>query len=312
MLYVVAFVVSAGLGFAGSRLLRRPDHAAQAASVARNLGGTLGTRRGLDAPELQRACFSEMVRHVRVNRQGRTAAPGSYVLRLNPGDMSVVDEARRWFTEGLEQALRDAASQNGWRIEGPVSIRFEADPSRPPGAPSAIAATAAAAPPAVPAPPPAGTAAAVAGPPAGGGSTVRHGDPGGSATTSLALVRSDTGERVPLVGTSVTVGRSPENTVTLADDRVSRSHARFEKIGASWVVLDLESANGTRVGGSRIRPGSPIPVAPGTVVGVGPLDLRVVAVDADAPDPGTRALGEADRTRISQEVLGLPGDLPRR
>lgn len=331
MLYVVAFVVAAGLGFAGSRMLRRPASAAQAASVARNVGGSLGTRKGLDAPELQRACFSEMVRHVRVNREGRTSAPGTYLLRLNPGDMSVVDEARRWFSDGLEQALRDAANQNGWRIDGAVSIDFESDPSRRPGVPVAVpGGRSAAGGPEGGSPAGAvaagGRGAVASGPDATAVARVANGASSSAATgrarsrrkaPALALERSDTGERVLLDGTAITVGRSSDNTITTVDERISRSHARFEQIGGGWVVVDLDSANGTRVDASRIRPGSPIPVTAGMVIGIGPLDLSVVSLDVDSdsaggPEAGTRALAEADRTRISQEVLGLPGELRRR
>lgn len=300
MLYVVAFVVAAGVGFAGSRLLRRPANVAQVASVARNVGGSLGGRRGLDAPELQRACFSEMVRHVRVNREGRTSVPGSYLLNLNPADLAIVDEARRWFADGLAQALRDASEQNGWRLDGAVSIDFEADAARRPGAPLAVvgARTSALAPAAAPPAPVAQARADV--------------EP---RKRSLVLERADTGARIPLDGVAVTVGRSPDNTITSADERISRAHARLEPIGGGWVVVDLGSANGTRVDGNQIRSGSPIPLSPGMVVGIGPLDLRVLALDDEGrqgPDAGTRALGQADRTRISQEVLGLPGDAPRR
>ena len=73
-------------------------------------------------------------------------------------------------------------------------------------------------------------------------------------------------------------------------------------------MIDLGSANGTRVDGGRVRSSTPVPVRPGSVVGVGPLDLHVVELDSYGSDAGIRALDEADRTRISQEVLGLPGE----
>jgi hypothetical protein len=41
----------------------------------------------------------------------------------------------------------------------------------------------------------------------------------------------------------------------------------------------------------------------GTTIGIGPLQLRVVTDGAARPS-GTRALADADRTRISAEVLG--------
>ena len=62
--------------------------------------------------------------------------------------------------------------------------------------------------------------------------------------------------------------------------------------------------------GAHSLNGSLLP-ASGMVVGVGPLDLRVVAAEPPARTPsvvGTRALDEAERTRISSEVLGPPGE----
>lgn len=292
MLYAVAFVASAGLGFVASRLLRSPANAAQAASVARGVTGTLGARRGLDAPELQRACFSEMVRHVRVNRQGRTRAPAQYRLRLNPGDLAVVNEARRWFTDGLAGALRDAAAQHGWTLDGQITIDYESDPSRRPGAPVAVPLGHDTVPPPTDAP--------------SAGRTTAGRDDG--RPNGLALVRKDTGERIALGPQPVTIGRSPENTITALDERISRAHARVEPTGSGWVVVDLGSANGTRVDGMRVKSGAVVPLTAGAVVSVGPLDLRVVSVDRPVePDvTGTRALDDADRTRISAEVLG-PG-----
>ena len=52
---------------------------------------------------------------------------------------------------------------------------------------------------------------------------------------------------------AVTVGRSPECSVTLADDPfVSTKHARFFRNGDNWFVEDLGSTNGTLVNSVRI------------------------------------------------------------
>ncbi|MGI8755080.1 MAG: hypothetical protein ACR2MB_04310, partial [Acidimicrobiales bacterium] len=71
MLAALLILVGAVVGFVGSRRLRRPDQVARVASVGRAVSGGVGRRRTLTAPALQRACFSEMVRHVRVRRDGR-------------------------------------------------------------------------------------------------------------------------------------------------------------------------------------------------------------------------------------------------
>lgn len=266
MIQVLVLALGVGLGFAGSRALRRPQHAATAASVARNVSGSLGRRRGLTAPELQRACFSEMVRHVQVDRSGRTHAPARYVLHLHPEDVELIDESRRWFTDGLVAALTDAAREHGWTMEGSVSIDYEADASRRPGVPTALA--------------------------------VLRDRP-----DVLAVERSDTGERIVLDGDRLTLGRSRDRDITVDDNRVSRTHLRFERQPRGWVVVDEGSANGTLVRNARVAPNRPTPVRPGDVVSIGPVDLRIVADGAGGAESGTRALDDSDRNRISREFL---------
>jgi pSer/pThr/pTyr-binding forkhead associated (FHA) protein len=50
----------------------------------------------------------------------------------------------------------------------------------------------------------------------------------------------------------VTVGRTPNSTIVLADPNVSRNHAEIRPVGTGYVVVDLQSTNGTRVNGIRI------------------------------------------------------------
>jgi FHA domain len=50
-----------------------------------------------------------------------------------------------------------------------------------------------------------------------------------------------------------TIGRARGNALVLADVSVSRRHAVLRREGASFVIVDLESGNGTRVNGRRVR-----------------------------------------------------------
>ena len=284
-------VLGALVGFVGSRALRRPDRVAGASSVVRSVGGSLGARRSLTAPELQRACFSEMVRHVRVTRHGRTHAPVHYTLCLHPDDLAVVDEGRRWFTEGLKDALRQAARGNDWQLDGTVSIDYQLDASRRPGVPSAAATLP--------------DELREAGPAAPEQRKARGPESTGSA--SLALARSDTGEQIRL-DRPLTIGRSHDQVITIDDTRVSRAHARVELRAGTWTLYDENSANGTRVGGEVLPSGRPCPLRPGDVIGIGPVELRVIARPPVAGPSGTRALDDHERTRISAEVL--PPDRP--
>src|SRR5699024_9553883 len=92
-------------------------------------------RRGLTPPELQRACFAEMMRHVSLDRGGRGIVPSGYQLHLHPDDVAIVEENRGWFLDGLKKALRDAAADRGWSLDKSVSIEVLADASRRPGVP---------------------------------------------------------------------------------------------------------------------------------------------------------------------------------
>jgi hypothetical protein len=272
-------VVAVGflIGFVGSRKLRRPQHAAQAASVARTVSGSVGRRKTLTAPELQRACFSEMVRHVRVDRQGRTRAPSRYLLQVNPVDLEVIEDTRSWFVDGLRDALVTAAKDNGWTLDGNPEVRFEADAARRAGVPSATALD-----------------------------PVEPEQPKrASAPAGLALVRTDDGARTQLSG-AVTIGRSSDCTITIDDTRVSRAHATVEQTRSGWAITDTGSSNGTTVNGKAIGARSPKALAPRDVIGIGPVELRVEAAAGTTRGSGSRALDDSDRTRISGEVLPPP------
>lgn len=245
MAAIAALVVGALIGFVTSRSLRRPQHAAQAASVARSVGGTLGRRKGLTAPELQRACFSEMVRHVQVDADGRPTVPTSYLLQLHPEDLATVDDARGWFVDGLSDALRTEARQQGWATAGrrgsSIDIRIEGDPSRKPGVPAALALD-------QPAPSPSGR---------------------------LAVVRTDTGQRIALAGGELTIGRSDSCAIVIDDNRVSRVHARLTPGRSGWTIADAGSSNGTSLDGRLLTPEAARPVRAGSTIGIGPVELRI-------------------------------------
>jgi len=64
------------------------------------------------------------------------------------------------------------------------------------------------------------------------------------------LVRPD-GGRIPIDET-VSIGRHPGCTITLADPSVSRRHAEIRPVMGGCLLVDLSSANGTRVSGAYV------------------------------------------------------------
>ncbi len=56
-----------------------------------------------------------------------------------------------------------------------------------------------------------------------------------------------------LAKASVSLGRGMTNDIVLNDGRVSRSHARLDCAAGGCTLVDLGSANGTRLNGNRVR-----------------------------------------------------------
>ena len=57
--------------------------------------------------------------------------------------------------------------------------------------------------------------------------------------------------RIPLEG-PVQIGRSPDCEVAVRDILLSRHHCRIEPANGGWVITDLGSKNGTRIGGADV------------------------------------------------------------
>jgi DNA-binding SARP family transcriptional activator len=71
--------------------------------------------------------------------------------------------------------------------------------------------------------------------------------------SAVAQLRDASGMRYPLLGAATRIGRLSDNDIVLDDDTVSRYHAVIVDTGNSFVVTDLQSANGVDVADQRIR-----------------------------------------------------------
>jgi len=92
----------------------------------------------------------------------------------------------------------------------------------------------------------------------------------------------DAGRHWDLRGYAVTIGRSPQNQVRLADPTVSREHAvLFTKDGELY-IKDLCSPAGTVANGNRLEPLVPHPIGESCDLRIGAVDLRLAP--RDGPD----------------------------
>jgi hypothetical protein len=83
-------------------------------------------------------------------------------------------------------------------------------------------------------------------------------------------------------GGQFSIGRDAGCDLAIADMTVSRLHAQLERTPDGWLLSDLESTNGTRVNGWRVR--GKIPVRAGDLVSFGSLDV-VFSVSSRGDDP---------------------------
>ena len=124
--------------------------------------------------------------------------------------------------------------------------------------------------PVVPAPPPPGEKTTAA-PPA----------PARPQAALLAnvVIRSGAlkGQRLPIRVPVVNVGRADYNDIVIADESVSTTHAKIQRREGVWVLVDLESTNGTFVDGERVA--GETPLAPGALVRFGDIQSMFEPVD---------------------------------
>jgi pSer/pThr/pTyr-binding forkhead associated (FHA) protein len=69
------------------------------------------------------------------------------------------------------------------------------------------------------------------------------------------------GKRFRITRPLVHVGRSAKNDVVLADKSVSSTHAKLQRRGNDWYVVDGESKNGSYVDGNRVSGERKLPAA---------------------------------------------------
>jgi len=98
---------------------------------------------------------------------------------------------------------------------------------------------------------------------------------GGGAGGGFAsfLVRSGglAGQRLSVNTPVVNIGRADYNDLVVPDPSVSTSHAKLQRREGVWVLVDLDSTNGTFVDGEQVK--GEAPLAPGAAVRFGDVQL---------------------------------------
>lgn len=107
------------------------------------------------------------------------------------------------------------------------------------------------------------------------------------------------GRTYELVKDVVTMGRDMSNDIVINDAEASRHHARLTKQGATYLVEDLGSTNGTFVNSARLS--TPRPLSPGDVIGMGETIALTYEVTTTA-STGATMIGSIDATVVASDM----------
>jgi len=112
------------------------------------------------------------------------------------------------------------------------------------------------------------------------------------------------GDPIDFTADAALVGRDPSCDVVLNDGSISRKHARVERRGPAWAVVDQGSANGTFVDSARV---ADTVLRPGQELRFGAVGYRV-EIESDGPDETLTPQPEA--TVVQPAVVPPPPPRP--
>ena len=181
-------------------------------------------------------------RMVRVMDEQKTVSvanvyvPNEFTFFLASKDVERLRPVENALDKELGAVARRAAASEGWRLLGPPVIRLVEDSSAAPGTFRV-------------------EAAVVEG-------MDEKAEEAGPHTSLLQMSTEHDSELVvvgskrrpyPLAKDALSIGRLDSCDIVLSDTGVSRKHAEVRREGDEWVIVDLNSTNGTVVNGKTVR-----------------------------------------------------------
>jgi ABC-type multidrug transport system ATPase subunit len=106
--------------------------------------------------------------------------------------------------------------------------------------------------------------------------TLAFNDGSGAAQEALPTIRP-----IPLGAPTITLGRLPDNTVVLNHPQVSGNHARLERVGNNYRIIDLGSTNHVYVNARRVNQHM---LKPGDEIHIGPFRLTFTGTELTQHD----------------------------
>jgi len=94
------------------------------------------------------------------------------------------------------------------------------------------------------------------------------------ATRLVVTAGAKEGLEVPLPDEILTIGRSSESGLVVRDDYTSTHHARLVREPNGWKIEDLDSTNGTKLGGKPVTSSKIVPLNTPVTIGTTTFELR--------------------------------------
>jgi len=119
----------------------------------------------------------------------------------------------------------------------------------------------------------------------------------------LLVKFGDERREVEIKETEISIGRSADNVLPLADKKSSRKHAKIERVGDEYRINDLGSGNGTKVNGKDVNTHV---LAKGDEIAIGLTTMFVLSMDTPAKPAAPPAPASSPAAPAAAAVAAPP------
>jgi hypothetical protein len=206
--------------------------------LERMVEGTFGKafKSGLQPVEIGRKVTREVDAHRQMGVHGVPVAPNNIGVYLSHADFDRFESFAEPLARELAELVREHAREEGYQFVGSVTVHLVPDDELRVGECDVVTEIAAG---------------------------VRVG----------SVLLSD-GRRIPLGEAVFAIGRLPDNDLVISDPKASRRHAEVRPSGNGFLLVDLQSTNGTRVNGNAVTEHI---LADGDLIAIGATEFRFEA-----------------------------------
>lgn len=150
--------------------------------------------------------------------QGQIIIPNRYVISLSPKDLENIESIQESIQREISSSIRDHANDENYHFQGTLTVEILSNSSLKTGSIEVDG--------------------------------LFEENKGGFPPGSLI---DENGERLIITEQKLSIGRDTESTMQVVDVEVSRNHAEIRLLNTSFVLIDLQSTNGTYVNGQRVQ-----------------------------------------------------------